>query len=257
MKKQIVFLILVVFVFSLACQLFFPASREGTVISDCAETVAAMRSVQLGPVPEHLEQTGVKQGDEFDANDYFEALTHISMQEGFTLDYVYSVDSLGAYPILYAHPVEQPPFLSAGDIPENFELADFRDHLEVEDGGEGYFEYVLMDILAGQFYLVWHAYYNDTQIVCDRDDINAIIADVNAGDFGYQFDLSQQAKARAMQNIEPLVQLTEEAAIVEVITFTKWGGFYRQTYTISRSFPHKIMDAKSENLVEYDCGVMF
>ncbi len=257
MKRQTIFLALVVFVVSLACQLFFPASREGIIISDCAETVAAMRRAQPGPVPEHLEQTGIKQGDEFDANDYFDALTHIFMQEGYTLDYVYSVDFLGAYPILYARPEDQPSYASTQDIPANTELADFHDHLEVEDVGEGYFEYVLMDILAGQFYLVWHAYYNDAQIVCNRDEVNAIIADVNAGDFGNQFDVAQQMQARAMKNIEPLVQLTEDAAIVEVVVFTKWGGFYRQTYTISRSFPHTILDVQSENLVEYDCGILF
>lgn len=257
MNKQTIFLALAAFVISLACQLFFPASREGTVIANCAETVAAFQRVQPGPVPEHLEQTGVKQGGEFDANDYFDALTHISMQEGYTLDYVYSVDFLGAYPILYARPEDQPPYASMQDIPANTQLADFRDHLDVEDVEQGYFEYVMMDILAEQFYLVWHAYYNDTRIVCDRDAVNAIIADVNAGDFGLEFDLSQQAQARAMTNVEPAVKLTGDAAMVEVIVFTKWGGFYRQTYTISRSFPHKILDVKSENLVEYDCGIMF
>ena len=60
-----------------------------------------------------------------------------------------------------------------------------------------------------------------------------------------------------MKNIEPSMQLTGDNAIVEVILFTKWGGFYRQTYTISRSFPHTIVDLKSENIVLYDCGVAF
>jgi len=51
--------------------------------------------------------------------------------------------------------------------------------------------------------------------------------------------------------------LTGDIAIVEVITFTKWGGFYRETYTISREVPHRIMDIKQENLVPYDCGIAF
>jgi len=60
-----------------------------------------------------------------------------------------------------------------------------------------------------------------------------------------------------MRNIEPVVNLTDDSANVQVITFTKWGGFYRLTYSISRSFPHTIIDIKEENLVPYDCGVMF
>ena len=48
-----------------------------------------------------------------------------------------------------------------------------------------------------------------------------------------------------------------DAAVVELIFFTKWGGFLRETLTINRSFPPTIMDIKEENLVEYDCGVAF
>jgi hypothetical protein len=69
--------------------------------------------------------------------------------------------------------------------------------------------------------------------------------------------LTQQARARAIRNIEPTVSLEESVAIVQFITFTKWGGFYRETYTIDRSFPHTIIDAKQDNLVPYDCGVAF
>jgi hypothetical protein len=114
-----------------------------------------------------------------------------------------------------------------------------------------------MDIMANQFYLFWHANYNDTEIVCNRGDVNDIISAVSSGDFGYKLDLLQQTRARAMRNIEPVVNLTVDSANVQVITFTKWGGFYRLTYSISRSFPHKIIDVKEENLVPYDCGVMF
>jgi hypothetical protein len=51
--------------------------------------------------------------------------------------------------------------------------------------------------------------------------------------------------------------LTADVAEVQVITFTKWGGFYRLTYTIRRAFPHTLSDVKQEDLVPYDCDVMF
>jgi hypothetical protein len=60
-----------------------------------------------------------------------------------------------------------------------------------------------------------------------------------------------------MNNVEPLVKLTDTAVTVEIVTFTKWGGFFRKTYTISRAFPHEIMDAQGENIVPYDCGILF
>lgn len=256
MKKQTIFLALVMFAISLACQLFFPAGREGTAISDCAGTVAAMYSAMPGPVPKHLAQTGVKRGDDFDASGYFDVLTHISMQEGYTLDYIYPVDFLGSFPLLYSRPVDQEPYASAADVPEGVELGNFRDRLVIEDVAQGYFEYVVMDIMAGQFYLVWHANYNDLQIVCDKDAATAIVDETNAHDFGMKFDLSQQAQVRALTDIEPVVRLTDDSAVVEVVTFTKWGGFFRRTYTIRRAFPHMV-EVNDENLVEYECGIMF
>ena len=256
MNKQTIFLLLVVFTSSLACQFLIP-SRSGTVISDCADLVSSVANLQSGGVPEHLSNTGIKRGDEFDVNQYFNVLTHISMQDGYALDYVYQNDSLGGYPMLYARPVDQVAYGSVADIPENTPLPDFREHLEVEDVEQGYFEYVLMNIMAGQFYLFWHANYNDLEIVCNRAEVGDIVASVSSGDFGIAMDLPSQMKARTLRNIEPVVRLTGDIAIVEVITFTKWGGFYRYSYTISRGFPHTIVDTKSENLVPYDCGIAF
>lgn len=257
MKKQPTLFLLAVFGVSLACQFLSPSAREGTVISACADIVTAVRAIQPGEVPQGLLETGVKQGDEFDANAYFDALPNLSMREGYTLDYIYPVDSLGSFPSLLARPVEVPPYTSSADVPQNQNLENYWEFVEVEDVEQGYFEYAALLIMAEQFYLVWHANYNDTEIVCSRADVDAIVAERNTGDFGMKFDLSQQAKIRAMKDIEPLVRLTENSAIVEIVTFTKWGGFYRLTYTIDRNSPHTIMDVQDENIVPYDCGIMF
>jgi len=259
MKKQMVIPVIATFLFSMACQLLFPTStnRDGIVISSCADVVQAFRGVQPGGVPQALLETGIKQGDEFDINEYFKVFTHISMEEGYTLDYVYQVDSLGAYPILYAHPADQPAYISTKDLPADLDISDYLSHISIEDVEHGYFEFVAMSIMARQYYLDWHANYNDAEIVCNKSDVSAIIADINDGDFGLPLDASQQVKARSMRDIEPLVKLTEDTAAVEIIIFTKWGGFYRQTYTINRSFPHTFIDVKEENIVPYDCGVAF
>jgi hypothetical protein len=60
-----------------------------------------------------------------------------------------------------------------------------------------------------------------------------------------------------LRDIAPIIRLAGDTAIVDVVTFTKWGGFYRYTYTISREVPHKILDIKEENILPYDCGVVF
>ena len=93
MKTQAIFLLLAVFVSSLACQFLLP-SRTGTVISECANLVSAVADLQAGDVPEQLFNTGLKDGSELDVNQYFSVLPHLSMQEGYTLDYVYQNDGM-------------------------------------------------------------------------------------------------------------------------------------------------------------------
>jgi hypothetical protein len=208
-------------------------------------------------IPESLWTTGRKAGDELDVNRYFDTMTHISMREGYTLDYVYQIDSLGGYPLLYPRPVDQAPYASSSDIPENVDLPDFQEYLEVDDTPQGYFEYVVMDLMANQFYLYWHANYNDTQIVCNRQQLYDIVEQISSGEFGAALDPAGRAKARTLRNIQPVVRLTGDVAEVEIVTFTKWGGFYRQTYTISREQPHKIIDIQQDNILPYDCGVAF
>ena len=256
MKKLTIYILLAVLTSSLACQSLIP-SRAGAVISNCALIVSAMSALQADELPAHLSTTGIKRGDELDVNQYFDVLTHISMQDGYALDYVYQNDDLGGYPLLYPRAVDQVPYASTADIPENTTLPDFQEYVEVDDTEQGYFDFVVLDIMANQFYLFWHANYNDTHMVCNRQQVNDIVQQVSSDDFGSAMDLPSQAKARAMRDVEPVVRLTGDVAIVEVVTFTKWGGFYRKTYTISRETPHKITDIKQENLVPYDCGIVF
>ena len=256
MKRLSIFLLLMIFASSSGCQLWVPA-RQGTAISACSTLVQGVNSLQSSDIPEYLWTTGMKNGDEFDVNQYFNVLTHISVREGYTLDYLYEIDSLGGYPLLYARPVDQVPYASAAHIPGNGEWQDFREYVDVDDTEQGYFEYVVLDILADQFYLYWHANYNDTQIVCNRQQVYDIVAQVNSGDFGEALDPAGQEKARTLRNIVPVVNLTGDVAVVELVTFTKWGGFYRLNYTISREAPHRILDVQQENLIPYDCGIMF
>jgi hypothetical protein len=260
MKKSSIIFLLAVLVLSLGCQTLFPATpprRDGMVINNCADITKSIRSMQTSEVPQGLMEIGIKQGDEFDVNDYFIALPNLSMQEGFVLDYVYQNDGLGAFPIMNARPADLPPYATSADVPQNQNLENYSDFIEIKDVEAGYFEFMSLLIMANQFYLVWHANYNDMEIICHREAVDAIVADINDGEFGGAFDKDQMRQIKAMQNIEPLVKLTDTTALVDIVTFSKWGGFYRMTYTIDRSFPHKIIDVQEENIVLYDCGIMF
>jgi len=199
-----------------------------------------------------------KTGTEFDVMEYFTVLDHLSMQEGYVLDYVYRGDSMGGLPVLYARLEDQEPYSVFSEFAEaqGESTTSYLDSVEFDGTPDGYFQFVILDVMASQFYLFWHANYNDYQIVCDAEDVEAIIADAGDGDMGLPMSEEAQEAARQLQ-VEPVVTWTPDVAQVEVVLFTRWGGFARWTFTISREFPHTIQDITSETLVEYDCGIMF
>ena len=89
------------------------------------------------------------------------------------------------------------------------------------------------------------------------ETVKDILASQAKGDFGIPMTIAERLRSLSIVSIEPVVTLTAETVTVQVTTFTLWGGFYRQTYTIQRSFPHTILDKQEEQLVPYDCGIMF
>ena len=210
--------------------------------------------------PDHLmQEDAVKTADDFDVNTYFTVLDHLAVKDGYFLDYVYQYDFMGGYPVLYTLPDDQPPFQTFADyrasIPSSQRtLPSYLDHIVIDDTPGGYLQMVVLDVMGAQFYLHWHAGYNDFRVICD-DDMLATLLGSDTG-FGSPIPDDVQQQARLL-DVTPSVKLDEDAAHVEFTGFTKWGGFYRVTVAIDRSYPREIYDGSSENMVEYDCGVMF
>ncbi len=110
---------------------------------------------------------------------------------------------------------------------------------------------------ARQFYLYWHANYLDTEIICNKKDLNNILASLGDNDFGLPMPLTSRVRAMFLHDLEPQVILGEESVQVRLLTFTKWGGIYLRTYTLARDKSTRILDMQEKNLVPYDCGIMF
>ena len=260
MNKYPVLAIVTLIAATLACQAILP-TQPPPESSDlgCRETIAAVNGLRNGlTLPQHFAQENpTKQGGEFDPNRYFEVFAHLGMQAGFTLDYVYHHDGLGGYPLLYARPVDQVPYADEAEFAAASDQPDYLSFVVPQDSPAGYFEYAAFAVLANQFYLDWHANYNDWQVLCSKDDVEEIIESFAGEDpFGIPMTAAQKRQARAIDDPQPSVELTAETAVVKMLVFTKWGGFYRRTLTIRRA-DHSIVDEQDESLVEYDCGIAF
>lgn len=251
-----VFSLLLVMAFLLSnCQ---PASAPPSPASLDCFVVEAMRNLVVDlDIPDHfMDETPVRTGSEFDPNQYFTVLHRLSMAPSMTLDYVYHRDGLGAFPILYARPLDQPRFATEADLVAAGVSADYLASVQADGSAQGYFELVVLAMMGPQFYLDWHANYNDAQIVCDRQQAIAIARSLDGG-FGRPLPPLDRLRVRFLTGVEPTVKIGEQTVQVRLVTFSRWGGFSRLTVSFQRAFPHTILDTREDVLIPYDCGIRF
>jgi hypothetical protein len=182
----------------------------------------------------------------FDANDYFKVFNHLSMKPGYTLDYIYHGNGSAAQPTLYARKIGSYPFTSLGQLPSSY---NYLSYLQPDDTEESYFQYVAMSLMGGQFYLFWHANLNDTRVVCTNELLDNIV-------ISNQLPAAVAKSARQI-NPAPEITLSNDTANVRVVTFTRWGGFKEELFTISRDPLHSFIKRDTKTLVAWNCGTTF
>jgi hypothetical protein len=253
----------------------FPGGIEGerfSLGSECAQSIPALRAYQASfELPEELNQRetiNLPIQDGIDLNRYFVYLDQLGVQQGYSLSYVYFSDMVGGRPLVYARPNSQPAYTSyeaysqalGGSSSDQFSFSplenafDYLAYIEIADNPEGFLQFAALSLMGDQFYLFWHGLYHDEVILCGQDDIEVIRTVIE--DFGLD---APEDVLQAAQNLdlEPYVIMGDEAVFVRFVYFTKWGGVAEAFVTISRAFPHEILEIEGNLLVEYDCGIMF
>jgi hypothetical protein len=252
---------------------FDPASDEGgTFILDevCHTSVRGMVALfkNLEFPDRFSDGDPVRQSDDFNPQSYFNVLTHLSMEPGYVLDFVYFVDDLGGKPLVYARPEGQTPYayysdyISAVGEPPYREVSydylyhahDYINYVHCDGTPEGFFQLLVLAQLMDQFYLYWHGYYNDYIILCDSQDLVFVDDELDVGDL----ELPSYSRSQAeLLDFRPVVIIEQDSVIVNYSLFTKWGGFINQWYELSREEIPEILDGGYELLIEYDCGIYF
>lgn len=247
----------------------------GRISPDSAQSaVDAVASLKSDlRMPENFRNANAeKKGGEFDVNRYFSVLTHLSMSPGHVLDYVYRYSYSGGDPVLYARKSFEAPYLNysgyldaTGAVVTSWPPSDeqmkrlkesrygYLDHVRTDGTEAGFFELAVLRVMGAQFYLWWHANYNDARIICNKAGLDALLS---KKPFGRDLRAQLGEKAASL-DLAPSVEFRDNHAIVKVVVFTKWGGFQRRTFTFNRKFPHRILDETRETLLRYDVGVMF
>jgi hypothetical protein len=238
------------------------ASPEPDLAAVCRETVDGLRALLPDDMPRELSQENApRTASDFDIQTYFTVLDHLSLPDGLVLDWVYYWDGMGGFPVIYARPADQEPYLTYADFGKEYGeewefYPNYLDQIVVDGTPAGYLQLALLDVLGGQFYLFWHAGYMLRDVVCDPDGVEAIVTDKLTGDFGLPMTEEQAAAARDLDPA-PVVTFADNTVSVDLIVFSDWRGFYRLPYAMQRDFPHGATYGEFSVLVPYDCGIMF
>ncbi len=241
------------------------SGRNAGAVPDCSCVPALRKLIQARaawPIPKGLED-GLRPAGTFDPNLFFTVLTHVAAEPGYVLDYVYLGESLGARPVVYARAKAAAPFATYADLQASqggakpgppFER--YMAHVRPDGSPTGFFEWIVLGIAGEQFYLDWHAAYNDSEVVCGGTALDGILAEISSPKAGAALKAEDAAKARAL-DIAPKVALQGDRATVSLVTFTAWGGFERRSYAVSVQAPHRLLEEERDPLLAYDCGIRF
>ena len=198
--------------------------------------------------------SGPRLPHEFDPNLFLQAVPHLSLLPGYVLDFCYSDCGMAGAPWVYGRRAEELAFTKdqADAISRERNESDRHDPLNflIPDGSPvSWFERVVFQRLASQFYLYWHALYNDFRFVTTRDEVAAITNLITSGP-----DLPMLARS-----IDPRVIVTIGDTHIFVTSwgFSKWGGFLQNRYTFICVPPYSLIETKKVDHISYDCGICY
>ncbi len=195
------------------------------------------------------------EGVGFEVNRFLKVFDKIKLKKGFTLDYTYHSGGLGGEPLIYTRKKEAPRLLPYEYIEKYSNTRPYLNDITIEINPESFFQIAVFSQIVNQFYLFWHANYNDHQFIFSFekvDDLLKHIPEDNKDNYG--INRKDREELRTI-SFEPQVNIKEEGAEVRCVMFSAWIGFY---YNISFiTWPNITIKNSREIIVPFDCGINF
>ncbi len=192
-----------------------------------------------------------------DINKYFDILGSLSILNDYSLEYFYCFFSMSGRPIIYAKKNNRNEYDSETACaiwsslvgswdesdPDYAEILQKRFIRYVKTDGTpmGFFQLAVLYLMGDSFLLADHENYSKLTIICDKQTLTRIVSEY----------IPKQLKADALKiNPEPIINLKEENATIEIYSFSKYVGILKKTFTIRKSFPHAVLDLKTEVILD-------
>ncbi len=228
------------------------------LVNACKDTSERyMRVYGNQKLPEHLRSdTPVRLSSDFDLGNFINGFEYLDVNEQFKVNYVYMYRNSYGRPLLYTVTKGTEEFKTEKEYSEGQPLP-FTYGIEADGTDKGFLQLAMTQLLGPNFYLYFRSNEQDTTVLCDIDDIERLLDDLDQrDDVAVKPDMLFKARALTIDAIEPVVRFDKKnnQVMVSVLTFTKWGGFYRQTLTYGVGFPHRSISITAKQVIAYDAG---
>ncbi len=226
----------------------------------CQGIVDAFRALYLDlDLPDNLAQEKpppLKTGEEFDPNDFFVVLDRLHMEEGWTLDFIYTYDShMGGSPELVARKTDSPLCQSAPESPCESEY--FLYHVLLDGSREGWFQVWVLRRMGQQFYCDFHGCFSEIVLPSHEGLLSWIEEQKKRGAGMHDGDGFDEAAIAAI-TVDPLVEVRKGSAHVILVSFDRSSGIVRTDVELSGEPPYWWIPGtdKTETLIECTwCGI--
>jgi len=174
--------------------------------------------------------------DKFNANEYFNILTHIKPPTGSVLDFVYYNNT--GHPILYFREYDEPLNTTYSEFKSRYgdaykdhsEAREIADLLEVDGSNESYIELILFREYAGKFH-------QPNRDWCGTPYVRAQLKRKNM----IEKCLKQNEKLPSEEPVFVVERNDADTVLVSKTEFSAYSfEYYRSTYQISKGIPHRI-----------------
>lgn len=200
----------------------------------------------------------------FDPNNYFTALKHISLPQDHVLDYIYCKGMSGGEPLLYVRDQRHPQMQSVSEHHAWSEKNKITDFLQLDGNAESFFELLVFETMAHQFYLTRYALPDDWIIITSHADMSRASKMITALNLSLPMDVPYVAPETPedLELTSELIKLdssleirqTHDAVEVSFLGFSEYnGGFFRLTKRYKTQPPYEGLFTDSNLLHKLPC----
>ena len=199
----------------------------------------------------------------FDVNRFLIIFDKIHLKKGCLLDYAFHHGGIGGEPLIYARKEDQPR-LSAEKYIKKYKgmRKPYLKEITIEISPEAFFQVAVFSQVIHQFYLFWHAAYNDDQFIFNLPVLEWILEKISNKGSGYPRDFGSEQKSDEVDtknvrdlSLAPQITIKEEGAEVKCVMFSEWKGLYYNVFLIT--WPEITVKNQEEVILPYDCGICF